>query len=360
MRSQQTLRQWLRHLLPTATPSSRQAAGNLLRAWLLGFTVELGQLARQLSRPGSAKQARQYLSRWLSHPGWQPEVLYSRLSRLVRRHLRRQPRVLLLIDTTCLADGWVVLQVSVPFQRRALPLYRVVQPYAGSERDQVQALTEALRWLGRHLPGPRRRYVLVLDRGFPSTHWVRLWQERGWRFVARVKGNWRVECPTFTGLLREVPLPQRTPTEPEFHRDAVLGWRDARERGPERRGVAHVVRVHETEQKEPWFLVTNLPQAQEALQVYGQRMQIEQEFRDLKGPWGLDHLARWTSRERVARLLAWLAVYEWRLAALWLFERLHEFAEKLRVGGRLSWIRTVREWIARQVRLHGQLAIDRL
>lgn len=363
MRSHRTIRQWVRTLLPTATPSAQQAAGSLLRAWCLGFTVELGQLARQLDRAGGTKQARQYLSRWLQHPTWEPVPLYAGLSRLTRRYLRRQRRVLLLIDTTCLAVGWVVLQVSVPFQRRALPLYRAVYPYAGPERDQVQALQTALRWVAQHLPGPRSRYVLVLDRGFPSTTWVRQWQAQGWRFVARIKGNWRVEGAGFTGLIRDAPLPARTaPTAPEpvCYPDVLLGWRDPRERGPEWRGVAHVVCFHAPQQQAPWYLVTNLQSAWEAIRVYGERMCIEQEFRDLKGPFGLDHLATWTDGPRVARLLAWLAVYEWRLAYLWLFERLHEWEPELRVGGRLSWIRTVREWLARQARLYGRLAIDPL
>ena len=219
----------------------------------------------------------------------------------------------------------------------------------------MQALREALAWWAQHLPGPRQRYILVLDRGFPSSDWVRFWQQQGWRFVVRVKGNWRLECPEFAGLVRESPVGP----EPALDADAVLGWRDPLERGPDRRGVAHVVRFHAPEQKEPWYLVTNLASAWEAVQVYGVRMQIEQEFRDLKGPLGLDHLATWTDQDRVARLLAWLAVYEWRLAYLWLYERLHVFAEELRVGGKLSWIRTVREWLARQVRLLGRLAIDR-
>lgn len=41
---------------------------------------------------------------------------------------------------------------------------------------------------------------------------------------------------------------------------------------------------------------------------YRQRMQIEAEFRDLKDPWGLDRLARWHNRDRVARFLACVAV----------------------------------------------------
>ena len=353
MRSARTLRHWIQQLLPSATPCAQQAAWRLVQALLLTYTVELAQLARQLDRAVRAKLDRQYLARWLGRPAWQPTAIYTGLARLVRRYLRRQAQVLLLIDTTCLADGWVVLQVSLPWQRRALPLYRVVYPYAGAQRDQGQALQEALTWLRRHLPGPRRRYVLVLDRGFPSGAWVRQWQAAGWRFVARVKGNWRISGPAYTGQLRHAPL---TVGRPVLYPDVVLGWRDPRLRGADPRPRAHAVLYQGPGQQAPWYLVTTETNASVAVRLYAQRMQIEQEFHDLKGPLGLDHLATWRDRERVARLLAWVAVYEWRLAYLWLFEHLASFAVELQVYGPLSWIRTVREWLDRQQRLAARQA----
>lgn len=356
MRSRRTLRHWMQQLLPPAQLAAQQAGWNLLRALLVGFTVELNQLARQLDRPGTAKNARQYLRRWLDHPTWEPAPLYARLCRLVRRHLQRSRQVLLLIDTTTLAEGWIVLQVSVPWQRRALPLYRAVYPYAGPERDQPQALRTALRWLAQNLPGPRSRYVLVMDRGFPSSEWVHQWRAAGWRFVVRVKSNWRMEGPTFTGLLRQAPLGRA----PSFYPNVVLGWRDPRLKGPDRRGRAHVVQYHGPAQKEPWHLVTSEPEPWAALQIYRQRMQIEQEFRDLKGPLGLDRLAGWTKPERIASFLAWLAVYEWRLAYWWLFEQLPPLARTLQIGGALSWIRSTREWVERRIRLLGAQAFDGL
>ena len=86
MRSQRTLRHWIQQLLPTAGPCAQQAAWDLVRALLLGATVELSQLARSLTRHSTAKVARQYLARWLAHPAWQPAPLYAQLTRLVRRH----------------------------------------------------------------------------------------------------------------------------------------------------------------------------------------------------------------------------------------------------------------------------------
>jgi len=376
MRPRRSLRHWVQQLLPAPrlqagaplsdrTPGpltcAQQAAGQLLRALMLGFTTHLTQLARQFDRVGAAdraKSGRQQLTRWLDRPHWEPERRYSRLNRLTRRvlqSLESRGTVPLLVEATTLADGWLVLQVSVPWQGRALPLYRAVTQYQEPEETLPELLGRTLAWLRRHLPGPRSRYVLVMDRGFPSHPLITKLQQEGWRLVVRVKGNWKLTHSAYTGLVRELPEGWVGPT-PHLWEGGVLGQ-------PGRHGrcsQAFLVSYHGPGNQEPWFLLTNQANACWAVAIYRQRMQIEREFRDLKGPLGLDHLATWLDRDRVARFLAWMPVYEWRLAYLWLFQQLHEYAERLRVKGELSWIRTVREWLLDQARLAVPLTDGRL
>jgi hypothetical protein len=347
MGSQQSLRQWVAALLPNTNDCCQHAAHTLVRALMVGFHAQLGQLARQTDRSTSARGSRQYLHRWLKRPHWDAIPLYTQLQRLTRRVLERQAEVLLLIDVTDLSHRWRVLQVSTPWQRRALPLFRVVYPYAGPDCDPVSALAQALEWLGKHLPGPRARYVLVMDRGFPSKALITELQQDGWRFVVRVKSNWRLEHSLYAGQLRYAPAAVLVSTGPLLLPAAHLGYGN---RGWARRCTAHVVYYVGPEHQEPWFLVTSETDAQAAVAIYRQRMAIEAEFRDLKGPLGLDRLADWHCPLRVARFLAWMAVYEWRLAYLWEVHQLHTFAEHLQIKGTLSWIRTVREWIAWQIR----------
>jgi hypothetical protein len=343
-----SLRQWVDALLPGQTVCSRGAARELLRALLVGFHTQLGQLARQADRTISARGTRQFFHRWLSRSHWEPTALYTQLHRFTRRLLARQAQVLLIIDTTTMARQWVVLQVSTPWQNRALPLFRVVYPYAGPHRDQGEALDQALTWLGQHLPGPRRRYVLLLDRGFPSQILISRFQREGWRYVLRVKNRWRIEHSEHTGQLREAVAQGRVTAEPRLLREAGVGTRG---RGANRWLRAHVVWFHGVGHQEPWFLITSEADAAGAIALYRQRMRIEAEFRDLKGPLGLDLLAHWCDRDRVARFLAWMAVYEWRLAYLWEKHQLVHFQRHWQIKGKLSWIRTVREWIGHQLRL---------
>jgi len=350
MRSHKSLRQWVQQLLPEATPCTQAAARQVLRALLVGFTTNLAQLARQLDRPGGAKGARQWLTRVLGRPQFAPDTLYAHLLTGLPAAVlaARSAPIPLLIDLTFFGQQWVVLQVSLPWEHRALPLLRITQPYQGEARSPATALAAARRWLDTHLPHARTRYVLILDRGFPSHTFLNQLREGGWRFVIRVEGRWRVEHPEYTGTLLDLNGMFSVGPVPGILRNAGLGEAG---RGSKRCSQAHVVYFRGVGHAAPWYLVTSETDPQLAVVLYRQRMQIEQEFRDLKGFWGLDHLQEWQSQAQVESFLAWLAVYEWRLAHLWQSYALREFQKQLRVGGRVSWIRTVREWLAQRLRL---------
>jgi hypothetical protein len=124
---------------------------------LTGFTTQLAQLARQApgEGPSATKVRYQYFTRWLRRPHWEPEPLYAGLSRHARRHLLRRRQVPLLLDLTDLGDQWRVLQVSFPFERRALPLYRAVVQHTDPEVKRRELVRAALRFLQEQLPGER-------------------------------------------------------------------------------------------------------------------------------------------------------------------------------------------------------------
>jgi hypothetical protein len=362
MRSPRSLRQWCQALLPAATPCAHAAGADLLRALLGGFTVRLAQLARQADRACRTKTSRDRFATWLQHAAWDPETLYAGLPQLVRQVWHGRRSIPLLIDATDLAAGWTVLQVSLPFAGRALPLYRAVRRYQGAPETQAELLQAALAWLAEHLPGPHDRYILIMDRGFPSHALIRHLQAAGWRFVLRLKSNWKLTHPAHRGLLKDLhpQAGEREGRVQQWYAAGVLGSREKGEGTRIRHSQAHVVYYWEPGQQEPWFLVTSERSAARAVAFYRERVGIECEFRDLKGPFGLDQLAQWTDQRRVACFLAWVAVYEWRLAWLWLRHQLVTCAPELQVYGPLSWIRVTREWLARQLRLAARAALEGL
>jgi hypothetical protein len=331
---------------------------------LVGYTTHLAQLARQaitkeeVEEESAVTLRYQYFSRWLNQPKWDPDVLAAGLCRKARRFLAHRRHVPLLMDITDLGETWSVLQVSLPFEQRALPLYRSVVHYTDPEKPRRALVQGALALLREHLPGSPSRYVLVADRGFPG-HWlVKALQQAGWRFVLRVTARWKVTHPEYTGELAGAPtVAGRVGPRPRCLAGALLGRRG---KGADEWSTAHLVLYHGEGRKEPWYLVTSETDAGRAVAIYRERMKIECEFRDVKGPFGLDALVRWQRRERVARFLAMVAAYEWRLAVLWIRHRIRRFRKSLTKYGKLSWIRLTREWIQRQIRSVAQPTFQRL
>jgi len=347
----------------------------LLRSLLLGFTTDLTQLARQADgeaggkeqpaegkedakKKAETKARRQFFHRWLKRTHWEPKEIYAHLNREARRALGRGKRVALLMDFTDLGTKWTVLQVSIPFAGRALPLYRAVVSYTAPEEGRRELVRAALAFLREHLPGEFSRYVLVADRGFPG-HWlVRELTQKGWAFALRVAQSGKLTHPEYLGTLAEArEVPGWVGPTPRLFVKATLGRRG---KGADEWSEANVVLYAGAGQKDPWFLVTSLACGRAVVAMYRERMKIECEFRDLKGPWGLDLLARWQDRARVARFLAMVAIYEWRLAHLWLVHQLRQWGAGLVKHGRLSWIRITREWILSRIRLAARPALASL
>jgi hypothetical protein len=348
MRHTEKLSHWLPELLPEAGPCAHAAGTALVRSLLAGFTTDLTHLARQVPRETTVKSRRQQFDRWLDRLGWDPQAIYRGFYRTTAA-LLPEGEVLLLVDFTELERRWQVLQVSFPFEQRALPLYRAVRPYKEPAVRQRELLREMLNFLQEHLPGPRSRYVFVMDRGFPG-HWlVKELQARGFRFVLRMTRRWKVTHAEYTGpLLAAHEQPGLVGPTPRLLVEALLGRRG---KGANEWSVTHVVLYHGEGRKEPWYLLTSEANAEPAVAIYRQRWQIEGEFRDIKGLQGIDRLAAWTDADRVARFLAWVAVYEWRLAVLWVREGLATLPPFFVKYGRLGWLRVTQEWWRHQQRL---------
>jgi hypothetical protein len=347
VRSLGSLRDWIANLLPTGNTAARTAAHTLLSALCHDFTACLSVLARELAgTERTAATVRQNLRRWLGRRSWEAEAIYRGLQPFVQQLLAtRRGTIPLLLDITHLGERWSVLQVSVPWEGRALPVHRTVLTRKACEEQQTQLVFRVIRWLEQHLPLGKGRYVLVMDRGFPSHEMIRTFREQGWRYVLRVPSTWKMTHPEYTGYLSGARCPEGEP--PRHFGAARLGRRD---KGRKKGSQTHVVWWHGAGHDAPWFLVTSETDAAAVVAIYRQRMQIECEFRDLKGYLGLDHLEKWKERHRVASFLAWIAVYEWRLALLYVYRHLRQWGCKyLQVGGKLSWIRITRAWVRKNL-----------
>jgi hypothetical protein len=332
----------------------------LVRRLLVGFTTPLAPRARQISdgEASAVKGRSQYFARWLQRPHWAPDTLSAGLNRQARRWLARRRVVPLLIDLTDREDTWSGLQISFPWEGRALPLYRAVVHPTDPEVQRRALVQAALLFLREHLPGARSRSVLVADRGFPG-HWlIRAVREADWRCVLRVARRGKVAHPEDTGEWADAPaVAGLGGPRPRRRAGAVFGRRG---KGADEWSAADLVLSHGEGREEPWSLVTTEKAAARAVAIYRERRRIEGEFRDIKGPFGLDTLAHGQHRERVARFLALGAVYEWRLARLWVRHQWRHWRHSFTKYGSLSWIRLTREWIQWQIRTAARPALARL
>jgi hypothetical protein len=173
--------------------------------------------------------------------------------------------------------------LAVSFRKgRAIPIWCQVNL---SEAALINPLLSALEQLFTRLPdiNPELKLVLVMDRWFASFRLFNLFQEYGVFFIARTKSDKKIRLPWDTSW-------QRTPILEVSHEEIEVIYRQ------------HTLRLirstydedsRKKEDKEPWFLLTNLPKPskkggqdgfsrQQVLNRYKERFEIEESFKDIK------------------------------------------------------------------------------
>lgn len=190
--------------------------------------------------------------------------------------------VVVLVDWTDL-DPFQQLVFSLPRDGRALPFLSVTvrkgQMRGEQDGSMVFAEGHALEMLRRICPADRTP-VLVADRGFGHGRWLWEIQRRGWHFVQRLSAAQSVEVETYIGPLGQLGIPQNSPVR-------TWGWGRLSAHTQVR---LQLITVFAAQTKEPWYLVSSLPDtaASEIVRLYKRRMWIEAMFRDLKNRnWGL-------------------------------------------------------------------------
>ncbi|GIV80681.1 MAG: hypothetical protein KatS3mg051_1009 [Anaerolineae bacterium] len=214
--------------------------------------------------------------------------------------------VVLVVDETKLLALWGAMVVGVAYKQRCIPLaWRIYR--ANSARDypsegQVQMILTLLRQVQAGMP-PGCRVRVLADRGIgTSPTLMRGIAEMGWTFLFRVTKQSKIILPdgqavTFYDQVRQPG---------EMYQ--ASGW-VFKKRGH----IPAQVRVlWAPTAQEPWSLVTNDPAVRGW--EYGQRMWLDESFRDLKSHgWQVEDTAL-TDPQRLAHLWIFLVVaYAWML-----------------------------------------------
>lgn len=320
MHAVQFLSQWLADKAVIAHAARAAALVRVVRALLTCGKLSLTHLGRSLAGEARVKHQIKAVDRLLGNRHLQGErdAIYRAIARTL---LFRNTRPVIVVDWSDFELGreWVMLKAAVPVGGRAISLYERVFPF--SRYNSPGAHREFLRSLHAILPEGCRP-IIVTDAGFRGP-WFREVEKYGWDWVGRIRnmikyyreetGRW---C--FTDSL----YPTATPA-PRYVGEVALSKRHSyrfrlylvraytprvgrpRRRVPKGKHTRMYRRLH----RAPWLLATSLPHEhgseRRIKQLYSQRMQIEETFRDLKcHRWGFGlRYARGNDAQRLEILL---------------------------------------------------------
>jgi len=191
-----------------------------------------------------------------------------------------------------------VLRASIPMGGRALTLYEKVYPE--SELNSEAAHQDLLNKLALCLPADC--CPIILSDAIFRTPWFEAIEAKGWYWVGRVRGNvtlsidsnhWH-NCRYFfeqatskVQALGQLLYAKKAlfPCHAALYKGKPTGRTTTKKRG----GASQctTVKYQQQKAKEPWLIIYNLPahwknQAVLSINLYKQRMQIEENFRDTK------------------------------------------------------------------------------
>ena len=341
---------------------------NAVMALLERKTLVLCHLAQELpspSRTGSGQALHplwhklKRLRRFLSNPRLKTEALYRSFTALGLT-LCDEPglRLPILLDITYISD-YSFLVGSVPKHGRALPVVWDVfrRDLAGEQRTSQNAIIEdLLRTVFGNVPEAVEA-VLVADREFARASLFRFVKSLKRHFVIRVDAQTWIRHGDYYGALEHMGL--RPGDGPRWLPGALYG---KSEQEP-----VSILAIWKEGNREPWFLATNLNEADAVFAQYHQRMKIEHQFRDwkhhlrLKGTLIVKRVdlakglmtviavsywlialfgLRWTDREHLSRVACWGQPSLFKTAVdLLLTKGRH-------VGS--AW-RTIKEWLSQRL-----------
>jgi len=297
MQALRLLHKSLAQALPQMHLTRLRALMASVEGLLRGRELWLSQLGRHL--PGRAKEKHKIkrVDRLLGNANLQHErrPLYQWLARQLLGGCRH-PSIIIDWSDVDAAKTLFILRAAVSLGGRALPLYEEVHTryqHPSDHRRFLDRLTEIL---------PEGcQPVIVTDAGFRGP-WFKDVESRGWFYLGRVRNRDYARYPGETDWFPVKQLYQRATTKPcrigELWLARSTPWRTyayvyRKPPGGRHRLTARGTRQcngpsekHARREREPWLLVSNLPQrrhsAKRVIALYADRMTIEEAFRDLK------------------------------------------------------------------------------
>ncbi|XWK88672.1 MAG: IS4 family transposase [Phormidium sp.] len=276
--------------------------------WLLQSQkqVRIERLAATLPLPILENSRRRHIQRFLSLRKLSVLALwFPIIKEVISRQIKPGSQLIIALDRTQWKEN-NVLMVSVIHQKRAFPIFWMLLDKKGACNfaEQKQVLRPVIRLLSKY------KLVIIGDREFQSIELAQWLHRQHLGFVLRQK------CTTTFRQKRQKFQPFSTiPIQPGIHLfyehisftqnkgfnrfNLAVSWKKKYKNEPE---------------KEPWYLLTNLPDLKSAIRVYRQGYGIEAMFKDCKtGGYNLE-----ASQASPNRLISLILLIALAMTSAWL------------------------------------------
>lgn len=291
--------QTMKKLLPTQKQGHVVTLAMMISGIVLGGKAQLSAMSLEVPHPAKPKSLERRMRRWVKHEQVDEQVYYLPYTELLLQHLSNH-RLTLVLDGSRVGRGCMALMVCVVYRQRALPLawlvYKGKRGHTTTERH-IAALTQVLPLI------PAAAEVVLLGDGEYDSPDLLAWMERetDWAFVVRSAANVLI---TQGGL--QYPLAELAARRTQTSVKPILFTEQ--EYGP-----LQAIAWWDEPYEKPIYLITNLPDPQQACRYYQRRALIETLFSDQKSRGFQIDKSHLAEPERLARLLLASS-----LAYLWL------------------------------------------
>jgi hypothetical protein len=296
--------------------SQAKTLSELVGAAIRVGRVSLAEIGRQLEGPAAAKHRIKRCWRFTANDRVvASDAMQGVIRRLLKRKRWKKKPLLVAMDWTEVRDFHTLMLAAV-MKGRGVPLLWASYPEWVLHKSQNNLEEGLLRLLKSLLP-QGVRVILLADRGFGRTELARTCQQLGLQYVIRIRPDVWIESRDFRGNLLDFPV-----------KKGICRWLRNVEFRKKNPVTQHVVvywkRGLPKDRDECWFLMTDLARGPARLsELYGQRMTVEELFRDDKNRRNGFALrnTQITKPERFDRLLLILALTYYLLVGLGLVAR---------------------------------------
>jgi len=279
-----------------------------LLVWLLQSQkqVKIERLAATLPLPIQQNSRRRHIQRFLSLNKLSVVLLWFPLiKQIIARRIGKDKQLIIVLDRTQWREN-NILMVSAIYQKRALPIFWILLDKKGMSalREQQIVLRPVIKLFKAH------KLVIIGDREFHSVELAQWLHRQRVNFVFRQKQD-----TTFRKNRQKFKPLSQVEISPGM-KQFLVKINLTQKKGFGRFNLAiYWKRKYKGKQEQaPWYLLTNLPDCETAVKIYGKRFGIEAMFKDCKtGGYNLE--GSQASSDRLVRLVLLIAL---AMSAAWL------------------------------------------